>query len=122
MDYSRNRLEEIVIGTMLNDFGDDGFMKSCRLSLRKELFKNRQNAFIFGILDAMFKDGLTETTPKDVLEYTNDKEIKYGNMSNFASYMCGLASCNYAHTGFKKYVKELVAMYIKENRFNGTKG
>lgn len=119
MDYSRSKLEEVVIGTLLNDFGDDGFMQSCSMSLRIELFKGKQTSFVYGILESMYKDGLKSTTPIDVLNYANEKEIKYGNDVNFASHMCSLATNNYALKDFKKYVKELVTMYINEKKLYG---
>lgn len=118
MAYSRSELERIVLGTMLNDFGDDGYMQSNKLSLRKELFSSKQNAFVFGLLESMNNDGLTSTTPNDVFEYANEKEIKYGNAANFTSYMCELA-LNYAYNDFKKHLKELVKLYIKEKKING---
>ena len=119
MVYSRNKLEGIVLGTILNDFGKDGFMQTNKMSLRKELFTNKKNAFVFGILESMSNDGLASMTPYDVLEYANEKGIKYGNAVNFASYMCDLAFGNYAYNDFKKYVRELVRIYVKEKKLNG---
>lgn len=116
MGYTRDRLERIVLGTMLNEFGNDGFMHQCSLSLRKDLFKSRQNAFVYSILDMMHNDGITSTTPVDVAAYAHQKDIKYGNLTNFLGYMCELAAENYAHNGFKKYVKELVTLYIKDKK------
>lgn len=114
MGYTRDRMERIVLGTMLNDFGSDGFMRSCRMSLKKEMFKSKQNAFVYDILDRMFKDGLSSTTPADVLSYSDEKGIKYGNAANFSAYMCELATENYAIVSFKKILKDMVLNYIKD--------
>lgn len=118
MDYSRNDIEGIVLGTILNDSGDDGFMRSCRMSLRRELFRDKRNAFIFGILDMMYMEGITSTTPYDVVVYAESKGIKYGNLQEFLLYMCGLTK-NYAYMGFKRYVRELVTMYIRDRKLYG---
>lgn len=119
MAYSRSKLEEVVVGTLLNDFGHDGFLRSCGMSLRRELFEGRQSSFVFGILESMYRDGLNSTTPLDVFKYANEKGIKYGDATRFASYMCMLATDNYAFVGFKKYVKELVMTFLKERKSNG---
>ena len=113
MVYSRDKVEQIVIGTLLNEYGDDGFFEGSRVVLRKELFNERRNAFIFEVIVRMTNDGLKQTTPYDVFVYCNENGIRYGNMTNFCVYMCDV-SVNYAFNGFKKYVKQLVDYYIRE--------
>lgn len=120
MDYTRNKLERIVLGTLLNDNGKDGFAKSCRLSLRCDLFANKQNKFVYGLLEKMYKDGIVSTTPVDVFEYANKNDVKYGNAEKFCQYMCELAQENYAFNNFKGFVRELVSMCLKEKNLYGT--
>ena len=116
MVYSRNKLERIVIGTMLNESGKDGFFNGSRIVLRKELFKDKRNVFLFAVLERMYKDGLRRSTPYDVFKYANEKSIPYGNAENFCTYMCEVSENYYVFIGFKKYVKQLVDLYVKENR------
>lgn len=104
----------IVLGTLLNDIGE--FYDSCRMSLRRELFSNKRNAFVYGIIEDMHRNGRSETFPINVFNYANEYGIKYGNMTNFCVYMCEL-SMNYAFKNFKKYVKELVGFYLREVRY-----
>jgi hypothetical protein len=117
MGYTRNKIEMIILGTMLNDMGGDNFMQSCRLSLRKELFADKKNAFVFMLLDNMYQDGIKSTTPSDVFKYANDKNIRYGNTGNFLNYLYGLATDYYAFNNFRNYVKQLVELYIKETKY-----
>lgn len=121
MAYSRSDYERMVLGIILNDDGEYGFMKSCRMSLRKELFKDKKNIFVYGILDAMYNDGCVDMTPISVFDYANNHNIKYGNMGNFAAYLCELSSTTWRFHELKKYVKELVTRYMKERFYNGTK-
>lgn len=116
MDFTRDRMEQVVLGTILNDNGNDGFVKSCHLSLKKELFKDRRNAFIFGVIDSMYKNGLSSFLPADIVEYADKNGIKYGNAANFCNYMCSLALNNYAFNDFRKYVRELVKKYVRESK------
>lgn len=121
MECSRNRLEEIVIGTLLNEYGTDGFFAKHKMVLRKELFADKRNVFLFGLIEGMFLEGRTQTTPKDVLDYAMEKNIRYGNLSNFLTYMCDLAYGNYAFVGFGDYVRRLVDLYVKDMRYAGTR-
>ena len=121
MDYSRDMVEQIVIGTLLNDLGEDKFFAKNRMALRKELFKDRKNAFIFGIIQRMHEDGIEVTSPSDVFAYTNKNNIQYGNVSNFVTYMCELSQRYYAFGDFSKYVRELVDAYVKEKRYGTTR-
>ena len=116
MDFSRSKVEQIVIGTLMNEYGGDGFFDSCRMVLRKELFADRRNAFIFDIVKKMHDEGITETTPHDVFRYATDKNIRYGDMEKFCSYMCEVSDANYAFDGFGKYVRILVDEYLKERK------
>lgn len=117
MDYTRSDIERIVIGTLLNDFGDDRFFEKNRMALRKELFTDRKNVFVFGIIERMHEDGINGTNPSGVFGYANDKNIQYGNAVNFVSYMCELAQRYYAFNSFGKYVRELVDAYVNEKRY-----
>jgi len=116
MVYQRHQLETIVLGTLLNDSGRDGFFDGSRNVLREELFSDRRNAFIFGLIARMKADGERETTPYDILKYAKEKKIRYGDTARFCTYMCEL-SRNYAFDGFKKYVRQLVEIYVKEKRY-----
>lgn len=110
-------MERIVLGTLLNDSGSDGFMKRYSVSLCRELFTTRQLVFIFDLLTAMYGEGLTDTTPKAVFEYAESHQSRYGNPSNFCQYLCELATNNYAPNNFQDYLKELVRLYISDRRY-----
>ena len=112
---TRERLERIVVGTLLNERQGDGFYKKNKASLKKDVFSDKRNAFIFGILEKMHADGIETTTPYDVVSYCKEKGIKYGNPANFAVYMCEICE-SYAFLSLKSYVKELVQYYVKEKK------
>ncbi len=116
MECTRSELEKIVIGTLLNDYGDDGFIRKNSMSLKEELFSCRQNLFIFRIIMMMYKDGLKDMTPVSVFDYANTNHINYGNAGRFVAYMCELATSYYAFNKFKEYLKELVRIYINEKK------
>ena len=104
----------IVIGTLLNDEG--AFFESCKMSLCKELFADKRNAFVYGIIEGMHKAGLQRTFPLDVFNYANENDVKYGNAANFCAFLCEMAE-NFAFKGFKKYVKELVTVYLRNLKY-----
>lgn len=116
MDYTRTEHENIVIGMLLNDF-DGMLMDGGRLFLREELFVDKKNKFIYGIIDKMHRSGERCITPCDVFRYANDNSIAYGDMSNFASYMCELALTRYSEQEFKRHAKELVRLYIRDKKY-----
>lgn len=119
MVCSLDKVERIVIGTMLNDFGEDCFFGSCSMSLRKELFSDRRNAFIFDVISRMNAQGLRSTTPYDVLSYVQTNKIRCGNVQNFVSYMTELACESYAFSSFREHVRTLVRFYSSRRRMNG---
>ena len=53
MVYTRNKLGSMVLGMILNDLGEYGFVSKYRNSLCKELFTDRQHAFVYGIIERM---------------------------------------------------------------------
>lgn len=101
----------MVLGTLLNDHGD--YYSSCKGSLCREMFQNKRNAFVFGLIEDMHNDGISDTFPIDVFNYANEKDVKYGNMNNFCVFLCEVAMDN-AYEDFKKYVRELVRFYLKD--------
>lgn len=102
------KAEQVVIGTLLNNtFRADLFTKN-RLALRPSLFRDKRNRFIFSLMERMHDEGLTDTTPCDVLLYSLDKEIKFGSVTNFATYMAFLSDAYYAHKSLKQYIRLLV--------------
>lgn len=113
MGSTANDIECVVMGTLLNDNGGDGFMSSCRMSLKKELFADRRNAFVFGIMEKMYSDGLKSFLPTDIYDYACKNSIQYGNASKFLSYMCSLATEHYRPFEFKANLRELVKLYIR---------
>ena len=119
MVCSLDKVERIVIGTMLNDFGEDCFFSSCSMSLRKELFSDRRNAFIFDVISRMNAQGLRSTTPYDVLSYVQTNKIRCGNVQNFVSYMTELACESYSFSSFRDHVRTLVRFYSSRRRMNG---
>lgn len=119
MVCSLDKVERIVIGTMLNDFGEDCFFSSCSMSLRKELFSDRRNAFIFDVISRMNAEGLRSTTPYDVLSYVQTNKIRCGSVHNFVSYMTELACESYAFSSFREHVRTLVRFYSNRMRNNG---
>ena len=114
MGYTRTNLEGFVLGTMLNDNGE--FYDSCRVSLRRELFADRRNRFIFGIIEDMRLEGLKDTYPADVARYAAEKEIRVGDFTKFCLYMCELAE-TYMFQTFRRHVKGLVAFYMQDVRY-----
>lgn len=118
MDYSsRIRLERAVIGGLLSEYGYDGFYAHNKHMLKKELFYDAKNRFIFSVLERMYAEGAIETTPHDILLYANEHGIKYGNMNNFAVYMCELANeYDFRSMDFKEILRRLIGEYIKEKR------
>ena len=112
MVYTRNKLGSMVLGMILNDLGEYGFVSKYRNSLCKELFTDRQHAFVYGIIERMSDDCLMSFSPKDVFDYAERNNIKYGNVSKFCLFMCELATENYDPQNFRKNLKELVKLYI----------
>lgn len=110
MAYTRIKLEQIVLGTLMNDIS---LLQTHRVSIRKEMFSDKRNAFVFGIIEQMFNDGLTETAPYDVFVYSLQNNIRYGDANKFCVYMCQLTD-NYAVVGFPKYLRDLVKIYLSE--------
>lgn len=109
--------ENIVIGTLLNDSGADKFFEKNRISLHKNLFRDKKNQFIFGVIQRMYSDGCPSTTPFDVLSYCNTHGIAYGNVQNFCTYMTELADKYYEYNDFQSHLRELVTQYVREQRY-----
>ena len=107
------RIDDIVLGTLLNDFGDLKLMSRYGMSLRKELFYSKQHQFVFGIIERMYNDGKISFTPSDVFDYATNKGVRFGDAGKFCSFMCSLATSCYAPNSFAKNLKELVSKYIK---------
>ena len=98
-----------VLGTIMSDYT---LYNTYRLSLRKEIFADKKNMFIFGLMEEMIKAGESSLYPYDIFKYTHEKEVKYGNMVNFCSYLCEVSSC-WDLFAFQKNLKELVSTYLK---------
>ena len=115
-------IEKAVIGTILCDDGSFGYMDACSVSLKKELFMDRKNAFIFGLLEELHKGGSVSTTQLDVWIYADEHNIKYGDVGNFVVYMNELSAFYSLRDmeSFKRNVRELVKRYISQKR-NGTR-
>lgn len=120
MNYTRDKLEKIVIGTLLNEYGYDKYFQRSNAVLRGELFKDKKNRFIFNTIKEMNEKGMKQTTPYDVAIYATQNNKKYGNLHNFCCYMCELIEYN-AMTEFKVFLKKLVDEYVKEQRYAKTK-
>lgn len=102
------RLEAIILGSILNDNGSDGFIEENNVALKADLFTGKKNAFLWNVLERMSKDGQTDFTPYSVLRYCDRNDIKYGDLVNFCEYMIELSTDYYAHIEFSKYVDELI--------------
>lgn len=109
----------IVLGTILNDSGEEQFMNKYSMSLPKDVFSDKRNAFIYGLIYDMHSCGRTSFTPHDVLEYAIEKGVKYGNVVNFCLYMCELSERFYAPFGILEHIRRLVKMYISDKKRNG---
>ena len=120
MDYTRDKLEQIIIGTLLNEYGYDKYFQRSKAVLRGELFKDKKNRFIFNTIKEMNEKGMKQTTPYDVAVYATQNNNKYGNLHNFCCYMCELIEYN-AMKEFKVFLKKLVDEYVKEQRYAKTK-
>ena len=70
MVYTREKIEQIVLGTLLNDIGDEGFFKGSRNVLRDDLFSDKRNVFVFSVIKRMRGEGMESTSPCDVFRYT----------------------------------------------------
>lgn len=120
MDYTRDKLEQIIIGTLLNEYGYDKYFQRSKAVLRGELFKDKKNRFIFNTIKEMNEKGMKQTTPFDVVSYAKDNHLRFGNIHNFCCYMCELIEYN-AMKEFKVFLKKLVDEYVKEQRYAKTK-
>lgn len=108
MGYTRNN-EKAVIGTLMSE---PELFETYGISLTKEIFSDKRNAFIFGIMDDMRKDGCVSFYPYDIFVYADEKNIAYGDMVRFCSYMCEASAC-WDFFGFRKRLKDVVGEYVK---------
>ena len=115
MAYTRERVERILIGTLLNEYGYDGFMRNGGSVLRAEMFCDKRNAFIFSVIRRMDGDGAVQTTPCDVFRYVTEKGIRCGDTGRLCSYMAEVCE-NYAWSSFRRYVKMLVDYFLNDKR------
>lgn len=116
MNYTRNKLEQIVIGTLLNEYGYSKFYTKSKSVLNEDLFIDKRNKFIFAIIKEMIDKGIKQTTPYDVAMYATQNNKKYGNLHMFCCYMCDVIQYN-ALGEFKRFVKQLVDEFVKDKRY-----
>lgn len=109
-------IEQVVVGTLLNEYGQDRFFARCCALVREDMFSDRRNAFTFSVIKRMVEDGIVQTTPIDVLEYAERNGIAYGNAQKFCIYMCEIADKYYAFSSLKDYVRRLIDFYVAEKR------
>jgi hypothetical protein len=115
MVYSQANNERVVIGTLLNEFGQDGFYERNNMVLRSEMFTDVRNRFLFDTICQMKHEGLTATTPFDVLTFLQRKQIPYGDTQQLVSYMTDVAM-NFALKTFDEQVTQLAQQYIRRKR------
>lgn len=118
---NREELENYVLGTILNDTGCFGFVDGNTISLKKDLFLNKQNRFTLGVVMQMRDSGINSFCPSDVFDYCNKNSIEYGNAIKFLEYMTHLSTYYFDPEGFKNNLKNLVKQYIHDKRYNGTR-
>lgn len=127
----REQIENIVIGTLLNDNAEDNFFVSCKYCITPDMFKNPQNRALFCVIrDFRAKDDKQPTLEK-LSEYTQNfggltqrmidlsidwhfliKKIHYNNAQLYAYWFEGKRPC-LTYVSFEDYVSRLVELSIK---------
>lgn len=81
----RQEIENIIIGTILNNYSGEDYMNDCKCCITADMFADKRNEKIYAKVFEMQKSGYNDITPYDIVAY-NEEMIEY------ASYMCELAS------------------------------
>jgi hypothetical protein len=98
----REELERIIIGTLLNSFGDANWYDSCKSCITEGMFSDERNRRIYSTIQRMKKDIFSDITPLDVINYDP-------SLSDLSVYMCELAGDWYFE--IKKYYYNRKLLY-----------
>lgn len=134
----RERLENIIIGTLLESTADDNYYTDCRCCITEDMFMDATNRRIYHYISAMQAGGKSDTRPSDIFtEYgaevvdilpsMTDKVNNYSFMYlkwvvNEGSYLYHLntgVKVRYTNVMFSEYVNAFVKMYFYEEKRNG---
>lgn len=64
---TRERLENIIIGTLLDNTGYENLYEDCRCCVTDDMFLNEDNRRIYGFIREMNQKGITETNPCNII-------------------------------------------------------
>lgn len=133
----RERLENIIIGTLLESTVDDNYYMDCRCCVTEDMFMDATNRRIYHYVAEMQAGGKSATRPSDifaeygaeVVDILADMMDKVGNYSfmylkwliNEGSYLYQMntgvrAKCT--DVRFSEYVDAFVKMYFYEKTRN----
>lgn len=104
----RQEIENIIIGTLLNECDNRDWYKDCRYCLSLDMFKDERNRQIYSTIKEMKDKGLKDTTPYDIVTFSK-------GLQNLAVYMCDLAFSFYFE--IKKLNYNLIRMYLNRNDY-----
>lgn len=96
----RQQIENIIIGTLLNDTEDFDWYSECKSCISPSMFQEARNMRIYTTIAQMKSRGLESTTPADIMEY--DK-----GMADLAGYMFDIAIDNHFYTKKARYNSNL---------------
>lgn len=133
----RERLENIIIGTLLESTADDNYYTDCRCCVTEDMFMDATNRRIYHYVSEMQAGCKSDTRPSDIFaEYgaevvdiiqdMMDKVINYSFLYlkwliNEGSYLYQLntgVKVRYTNVMFSEYVNAFVKMYFYEEKRN----
>ena len=134
----RGRLENIIIGTLLESTADDNYYTDCRCCVTEDMFLDATNRRIYHYVSEMQAGGKSATRPSDifsvygaeVVDILQDMIDKVNNYSflylkwliNEGSYLYEMntgVKVKYTNVMFSEYVNAFVKMYFYEEKRNG---
>ena len=135
---NRERLENIIIGTLLESTADDNYYTDCRCCVTEDMFADETNRRIYHYVSEMQSAGKSDTRPSDIFEEYGaavvdiiydmmDKVNNYSFMYlkwliNEGSYLYQMNTgvrAKGTDVRFSEYVNAFVNMYFYEEKRNG---
>lgn len=84
MGSRRSQIEDIIIGTLLNDTSGRNHFPDCQCSIVEDMFEDERSRRVFSAIRKMHEANLTSTTPFDICQ-------RFPEMASLSSFMCDVA-------------------------------
>lgn len=135
----REKIENIIIGTLLDSTDEDNFFEDCRSCVTEDMFKDEANRRIYALIADMNAKGKHITSPYDIVEEygeevldlcqaMSDKVTEYSFIHLKTQYNEGQylreqsygIEARYTNVQFVDYVRQLIILdsmnYEERNR------